>query len=247
MPKQNTFGLIFLASLLLLSAIAMSTVQAQNQATVNILETSGGTLDPAPGTYTYNDNETVTVTATPDVAGISFSFWVIDTPAGSRTSTESPLTFSVVGGTTYTVQAIFQVTETISQAPPTNMANDAVVVVASATGGTTIPAPGRYALADATSLNLTAMPNDGWSFSHWVITGNITSHGTSPLDLEPTDNPYNVNHGYGQTYTYTPVFVQSGASPSPTIPEFSGWILIALLVAALPLALLVKRTKTKNS
>lgn len=247
MPKQNTFGLIFLVSLLLLSAIAMGTVQAQNQATVTILETSGGTLDPGPGTYTYNDGATVTVTATPDVAGITFSFWVIDTPEGSRSSTESPLTFSVVGGTTYTVQAIFQVTTTISEAPPTSMANDAVVVVASAPGGTTIPGPGRYALADATSLNLTAMPNDGWTFSHWVITGNITSHGTSPLDLEPTDNPYNVNHGYGQTYTYTPVFVQSGASPSPTIPEFSGWILIALLVAALPLALLMKKTKAKSS
>lgn len=155
MPKQKTFGLIFLASLLLLSAVAMNAVQAQTQATVTVLETSGGTLDPAPGTYSYDDGTTVNVTATPDVAGITFSFWVIDTPEGSRTSTESPLTFSVVGGTTYTVQAIFQVTETISRAPPTNMANDAVIVVPSATGGTTIPGPGRYALADATSLNLT--------------------------------------------------------------------------------------------
>lgn len=240
MPKQNIFGLIFLASLLLLSVIA--TVQAQNQATVTIIDTSGGTLDPAAGTYTYNDGTTVSITATPDVAGISFSYWVIDTPSGSRTSTDNPLTFPVTGGTTYTVQGIFQVSETISRAPPTNMANDAIIVVGSATGGTTIPAAGRYALADATSLNLTAMPNNGWSFSHWVISGNITSHDGS-LNLEPTDNPYNVNHGYGQTYTYTPVFVESGASPSPTIPEFSGWILIALLIAALPIALLVKRTK----
>jgi hypothetical protein len=123
------------------------------------------------------------------------------------------------------------------------MANDAIVVVASATGGTTIPAAGAYALANATSLNLTAMPNNGWSFSHWVISGNITSHGGSPLNLQPTDNPYNVNHGYGQTYTYTPVFVQSGASPSPTIPEFSGWVLIALLITVLSIALLVKRAK----
>jgi hypothetical protein len=243
MPNQKTFGLIFLASLLLLSAIVMSTVQAQNQATVIILNTSGGTLDPAPGTYTYNDGTSISITASPDVAGISFSFWVIDTAAGSRTSTDNPLTFPVVAGTTYTVQGIFQVTQAISQAPPANMANDAIVVVASAAGGSTTPAAGTYALANATSLNLTAMPNNGWSFSHWVISGNITSHGGSPLNLEPTDNPYNVNHGYGQAYTYTPVFVQSGASPSPTIPEFSSWILIALLIAALPIALLVKRTK----
>jgi hypothetical protein len=243
MQKQNIVGLTFLTALLLLAVIAMNTVQAQTQATVNILDTSGGTLDPVPGTYTYNDGTQVTVTATPDLAGISFSFWVIDTPAGSRTSTDNPLTFPVVAGTTYTVQAIFQVTEVITKAPPTNMANDAIIIVASATGGTTIPAAGTYALADATSLNLTAMPNDGWSFSHWTISGNITSHGSSPLNLEPTDNPYNVNHGYGQTYTYTPVFVQNGASPSPTVPEFSGWILIALLIAALPIALLVKQKK----
>jgi hypothetical protein len=246
MPKQKTFGLIFLASLLLLAAVAMNAVQAQSQATVNILDTSGGTLDPAPGTYTYNDGDTFTITATPSVSGISLSYWVIDTAAGSRTSTDNPLTFPVVGGTTYTVQAIFQVSETISRAPPTNMANDAIIVVAAASGGTTLPGPGQYALADATSLNLTAMPNDGWTFSHWVISGNITSHGGSSLNLEPTDNPYNVNHGYGQTYTYTPVFVQGNASPSPTVPEFSVWILIALLVAALPLALIVKRTKTKS-
>jgi hypothetical protein len=247
MPKQKTIGLIFLASLLVLSAVVMNAAQAQSQATVTILNTSGGTLDPAPGTYTYNDGISVSITASPSVAGITFSYWVIDTGADSRTSTDNPLSFPVVGGTTYTVQAIFQVTETISRAPPTNMAKDAIVVVASATGGTTIPAAGMYALADATSLNLTAMPNNGWSFSHWVISGNITSHGGSPLDLQPTNNPYNVNHGYGQTYTYTPVFVQSGASPSPTIPEFSGWILIALLVAALPLALLVKSTRKKSS
>jgi hypothetical protein len=247
MPKQKTFGLIFLASLLVLSAVAMNTTVAQSQATVTVLDTSGGTIDPAPGTYNYNDGDTVTATATPSVAGISFSFWVINTTQGSRTATDNPLIFPVVAGTTYTIQAIFQVSETISRAPPTNMANDAIVVVASATGGTTIPAAGRYALANATALQLTAMPDNSWNFSHWVITGNITSHGGSPLNLEPTDNPYNVNHGYGQTYTYTPVFVQSGASPSPTIPEFSGWILIALLVAALPLALLMKKTRAKSS
>jgi hypothetical protein len=247
MPKQKTFGLLFLASLLLLSAIALNAVQAQSQATVTVLDTSGGTIDPAPGTYTYADGTNVSFTATPAVTEVNFAYWMISTSDGSRTSTDNPLSFSVVGGSTYTIQAIFQVSIAVSQAPPVSMANDAIIVVASATGGTTIPAAGRYALANATSLQLTAMPNNGWNFSHWIITGNITSHGGSPLNLQPTDNPYNVNHGYGQTYTYTPVFVQSNASPSPTVPEFSGWILIALIVAALPLALLVKRTKKKSS
>ncbi|HSV50338.1 MAG TPA: hypothetical protein VLH35_08470 [Candidatus Acidoferrales bacterium] len=243
---MKTIGLTLLAALLLLAALTANVTLAQNQATVSILDTSGGTIDPSPGTYTYNDGTEITVTATSTTTGISFSFWVINTTQGSRTSTDNPLNFSATGGTTYTIQAIFQVSETISRAPPTNMASAAIVVVVAGTGGTTIPAPGRYALANATALELTAMPNDGWTFSHWVITGNITSHGTSPLNLEPTDNPYNVNHGYGQTYNYQPVFTQTSASPSPTIPELSTIVLVALLVAMLPFVVLARKIK-KNT
>ncbi len=79
------------------------------------------------------------------------------------------------------------------------MATAAIVVVLAVAGGTTSPAPGTYALADATALNLKATPASGWTFSHWVISGPNLSHGGYPYTATPTDNPYNVNHGYGNT------------------------------------------------
>ena len=123
-------------------------------------------------------------------------------------------------------------------------------MVLPAAGGTTIPAPGTYALANATSLQLTAMPDNGWQFSHWVISGSdvTTGHGSAPTNLEPTDNPYNVNHGYGNTYNYQPVFTQSGStSPSPTVPELSAVLLIAVLVAMIPIVLVARRSRQTRS
>jgi predicted secreted protein with PEFG-CTERM motif len=93
------------------------------------------------------------------------------------------------------------------------------------------------------------MPLNGWTFSHWVISGNTSvSHGGAPVNLEPTDNPYNVNHGYGETYYYQPVFTQSGASmspePSTTIPEFPMLAVLLILGAmVIPVVALARKRK----
>jgi hypothetical protein len=102
-------------------------------------------------------------------------------------------------------------------------------------GGNTIPAPGTYALANAASFDLTAVPDNGWVFSNWVIGGTPLSHGGYSFTDTPTNNPYNVNHGYGYTYSYEAVFrpVSTTATPTPTINEFSSAtaiILAAILV-----------------
>ena len=61
------------------------------------------------------------------------------------------------------------------------------------------------------------------------------NHGAYSFTDTPTDNPYNVNHGYGNTYTYQAVFtpVSSSTSPTPTstVPEYSS--AAAVLVAAI--------------
>jgi hypothetical protein len=250
MAKTKTVSLFLLTSLLLIAALAVCAVnvQAQSQATVTILPSTGGTTDPAAGNYTYNDGTTVNLTATSDMqTGLAFLNWVITTSAGSSTSTDNPLALPVSGGTTYTVQAVFQVIVPlpIGTKLPTDMANAAIIVVLDAAGGTTIPAPGTYALANAVAFNLTAMPNNGWAFSHWVISGNTNvSHETAPVNLEPTDNPYNVNHGYGATYYYQPVFTQTNTpTPSPTIPEFSALALVVLLGALIPVAIFATKHK----
>jgi hypothetical protein len=96
-------------------------------------------------------------------------------------------------------------------------------------------------LADASSLNLKATPSAGWQFSHWTICGTQASHGDSPTNWSPTDNPYNVNHGYGDIYRYQAIFTPVGttASPTPTPTSSTGgiggmstetWIIIGLIV-----------------
>jgi hypothetical protein len=133
-----------------------------------------------------------------------------------------------------------------------NLANAAIVIILPAAGGSTVPSAGAYAFTNATAFNITAMPLNGWIFSHWVISGNTSvSHGGAPVNLEPTDNPYNVNHGYGETYYYQPVFTQSGASGSPgpsvspSIPEFTIVAVLVIIGAlAIPAAVLVRKRRT---
>jgi hypothetical protein len=235
--SKKFFALTLIISLTVLATIA-GVLNAQTQATVKILASIGGTTDPAAGTTTYADGTSVTFTATPD-SGSVFNNWIIATGEGTSTVSENPITIPVVGGTTYDVQAVFS---PLLPPPgvtnlPTNMATAAIVVVLAGAGGTTTPIPGSYALADATQLNLTATALSGWQFSHWVIYGPNLSHGGYPYTATPTDNPYNVNHGYGNTYSYQPVFIPlETTEPTPTVPEFSGIAVVGLAFALVAVA-----------
>lgn len=242
MVKKEFFGLVLIATLLVATiSFVVISVNAQNNATVTVLESDGGTTS-ITGTTTYPDGTAVTISATPSSATSAFLNWIITTTSGSSNSFDNPLTITVEGGTIYTIQAVFQ---TILPPPgreiPSDLSNAAIVVVLAASGGTSTPAPGTYALADATSMTLTATANSGWEFSHWTICGNNMDHGGAPLDYTPSDNPYTVGHGYGYTYYYQPVFNQVGGNqPTPTpsstsTTSFGGfstetWIIIALVI-----------------
>jgi hypothetical protein len=245
MKSKKIFALTILTSLIVLAAFA--SVSAQGQATVNILDSIGGTTDPAAGSYTYDDATPITFTATPDANSV-FANWIISTAEGSSIATDSSITIPVVGGTTYDVQAIFSPLLPPPGANiPSNLATAAIVIVLSSAGGTTDPVPGTYALADASSLMLTAKPSSGWTFSHWVIYGPNLSHGGYPFTATPIENPYNVNHGYGNTFSYQPVFTPEGSTNPTPIPEFSSvaTIAIALVLAAIAFGTYTYRRKTK--
>ncbi len=252
MAKKKTASLAVLASLLLLAIVSFGNygAQAQTQASVTIMSAIGGTTNPVAGNYTYSDGATVTISAEGTANTFTFENWVITIGDSSRVSTDNPLSFTVSAGQTYTVQPTFTVITPIGYVPTNpviNYATDAVFVLLQSAGGTTNPPPGTYALADATQTNIQAMPDNGWTFSHWVISGSTitnASHGSAPLNLEPTDNPYNINHGYGQIYYYQPVFTQSSSpTPSPSVPEFSILAFLILLSALIPVVLIARKNK----
>ena len=218
---------------------AITTVQAAaHEGTVVVLVSIGGETNPS-GTTTYATGTAIMLTATPG-DGFVFDMWQIASDAGAITDSENPTSITVAGGDTYAVQAVFTPIEPIpgiDVLPP--LATSAIVNVLTSGGGTTSPSPGTYALISAGSLMLTATPNSGWQFSNWIISGATTDHGGAPVNLTPTDNPYNVNHGYGNTYNYQAVFTPVGSTtptPAPTATDTLGgmsndtWIIIGLVV-----------------
>jgi hypothetical protein len=64
----------------------------------------------------------------------------------------------------------------------------------------------------------------------------------------PTENPYNVNHGYGNMFSYQTVFAPSGTTePTPSVPEFSSVaaIGVALVLVAVAFITITYSRKSK--
>lgn len=248
-PKNSKlFALTALTAVLLIAIMSPNflSVTAQNQATVVVLDTVGGTVTPA-GTTTYADGEQVTLTATAMDDTFIFSFWIVSSDTGSETLIDNPATITVSGGSTYAIQAVFDVVQPPPgvQNLPTNIASAAIVVVLPSAGGSTSPAPGTYALADATQMMLTATSQSGWQFAYWTICGESTDHGGAPVDWTPDTNPYNVNHGYGYTYYYQAVFTPVGSDvPTPTAgptnpPVVAGLSMETLIIIGLVVVIVI--------
>jgi hypothetical protein len=243
--RKKSFKLVsltLLATLLIASAFMMA-VNAQAQATVTILDSVGGTTTPAAGTTTYADGTVVQLSATPD-SGSVFQNWLISAGGVNLIDSNAQTSVTVAAGTTYTIQAVFQPISVLPNVPynPINQATDALIGVLASAGGTTNIPPGLYYLHDATNFTLQATPNSGWTFSHWVIYGPNLSHGGYPFTATPTNNPYVVNHGYGNRYDYQAVFTPTGSTePTPSVPEFSG---VAVIVAALAIVAIALGTYT---
>lgn len=241
--KLCTSALVFI--LIVVAAVSLTAVNAQGTVTVTVNTVVGGTTD-VTGTTNYNAGDTVTITALPD-PDYAFINWIVSPSDGSgdTTPTDNPLSFTAADGVTYTITPVFAIPQPLPGLTlPSNLNTAAIVIIYPSAGGVTTPAPGTYALADASNFNLYAKPAAGWQFSHWTICGTNASHSATPVNWTPTDNPYNVNHGYGDTYRYQAIFTPIASSDHPTAPptatsttggSIAGlatdmWIIIGLVV-----------------
>ncbi len=240
--------LLITATFLAIISVQIASVRAQSQATVTVSDVIGGTVDPPAGTYSYDDGSGVVFTATADINnGYQFSQWVITSSSGNSTDTDNPMTLTVAGGTTYTVSAVFYLAYN-EPIPAPNPAEPTPVIgvtltILHAVGGATDPPEGTYYFPDISNLKITAIPDEGWKFDHWVISGTDTSgHGGAPFTLTPTDNPYTIGHGTGYTFSYQPVFISTSSSgggggttgglSTTTIAIIAAVVIIVAIVAA---------------
>jgi len=256
--KKKFLAISMMVPLLLLSVLSYSVVNvnAQDQATVTILSGLGGSTSPSAGTYTYDAGESISLNATGQT-NYAFLYWLIQTDSSSTNNYNNPMSLTVTAGGNYTIQPVFNpvATATLGYNPATTTINpsDGIVVVLSAVGGTTNPPPGYYVITNLTETVLTAVPDSGWEFSNWIISGSPIeegSHGGYPFTATPTDNPYTVGHGEGNHYNYQPVFRPVGSEetmPSPTATEPTTtimglsmeYIIIIALVAIIIVILIV--------
>lgn len=122
-----------------------------------IISVSGnGTTNPAPGSYLYGEGTVASVTAIPD-SGWTFDHWVLDNvDVGSN----NPYDVTMDGN--HTLEAVF-----VEIPPPPQYE----LVISVSGNGMTSPAPGTYIYDAGTAVEVTAVPDSGWEFDHWVLDG----------------------------------------------------------------------------
>jgi len=153
---------------------------------LTISPATGGTTDPPPGTYSYPAGNPAQVTAIPD-SGWWLDHWLLNgNYAGNSTTIKFPLNGN------QTVRPVFA-----SNSQPASF----MLTINTADGGTTNPPPGTQTYDYGTNVTITATPNSGQTFDHWLLDGQTA-----------TENPITV--AMTQDHTVQPVFTSSSGGPS---------------------------------
>jgi uncharacterized repeat protein (TIGR02543 family) len=148
------------------SAHTLQAVFTQITYTLTISVTGSGSTSPAVGSHVYSQGSSIQVTASP-VAGWSFDHWVLD---GSSTGSANPYTVTMNSG--HTLSAVFtQSTYTLT--------------VSTSGQGSVSKVPSQATYAYGSSVQLTATPSTGWSFSGWSGGASGTAN---PLTIVMNDN-----------------------------------------------------------
>jgi hypothetical protein len=176
-----------------------------------ISATTGGTTNPASGTYTIPQGTSQQVTATPNT-GYQFTNWFLD----GSTRTDNPI--SITMNADHSLEAVFELLPT----PPPEKQYLTIVAI----NGQTNPAAGTYEFDKNSLVTITATPNSGYRFKEWLLDN--VSAGTSPSIVIAMD----ANHTVVAVFEVVPAPVQAG------IPV---WVIPVALLGAGVLYLATKK------
>ncbi len=132
-----------------------------------ISSTANGTTDPVPGSYSANTGAIVSVSAIPST-GYMLDHWELD---GVSVGNVTP--YSVIMDKDHTLLAVFIVTP-----PPPPATHN--LTISTTVGGTTKPTPGVWNYNEGTTIQVTAVPDNDYSFDHWeldsIVVGNANPY-----------------------------------------------------------------------
>jgi hypothetical protein len=154
-----------------------------------------GTTDPPPGTYEYEYGQSISVTAIPS-DDEEFDCWYLDDQY------YYPNPIPVTMNSDHILAAYFMKYCNLS------IGADSIP----SGGGTTNPAPGFYRHQYGSSLQVQAIPNPGWVFTHWVFDGE-NRFGPNPFSIDSIQT----NH------TLVAYFLPDGGGGWESCPLLFAW------------------------
>ena len=135
-----------------------------------------------PGEDWYDASATATLTA-PPVTNYQFSYWDVD--GTSRGNGVNPITVTMNAPHTATAHYTPQV-------------QSYTLTIVTTTGGTTNPVPGSYTYIVNSNVQVSALPNLGYTFGHWEL-DSINVGSTNPYTVI-----MNMNHTLTAIFTAIP-------------------------------------------
>jgi uncharacterized repeat protein (TIGR02543 family) len=166
-------------------SITATFTQDQYILTINIEGEGTVTITPEQTSYTYGTP--IQLTANPN-AGWTFSHW-----SGDLSSSDNPINFLITGDMT--------VTANFTQ-------NQYTLTILTEGGGSVTKAPNKATYVYGDSVELTAVPEIGWSFSYW--SGDL-SGSTNPITIIIDGNKSVTARFTPEQYTLTIEIVGSGS------------------------------------
>jgi hypothetical protein len=105
------------------------------------------------------------------------------------------------------------------------------LTVSAGVGGTTSPVPGTYSHACISSVDITAIPDEGYRFDHWMLDGSPAGS-ANPISVLMSDN-HDLEAVFAETHTLI-ITVSEGGTTDPSSGTYTYEIATNVVVEAVP-------------